>query len=116
MKSTELGFSEQILSQQMRTSHFKGCEEFAKKLRNAKTVGTYLFISPWQRGYKLKNCNPPRGCACSHQVIEAAQQLHHRDGLGFPLKEQTSKIKWACPWASFQTVKQYLREMDNLAT
>ena len=109
MKSTESGFSEQIFSQQMRTSYFKGWEEFAKKLRNAKMAGTYLLISPWQGGHKLENCNPPRGCACSHQVIEAAQQLHHRDGLCFPLKEQTSKIKWACHWARFQTVKQHLQ-------
>ena len=79
----------------MRTPHFKRHEEFAKKLRNAKTISTYLFISPWQRGYKLKDCNPPRGCACSHQVIEAAQQFHHRDGFRFPLKEETFKNKWA---------------------
>lgn len=72
-------------------------------------AGTYLLISPWQGGHKLENCNPPRGCACSHQVIEAAQQLHHRDGLCFPLKEQTSKIKRACHWARFQTVKQHLQ-------
>lgn len=79
----------------MRISHLKIHEEFAKKLRNAKVTSTYLFISPWQRGYKLKDSNPPGGGAHSHKVIEAAQQLYHRDGFSFPLKEQTFKTRLA---------------------
>lgn len=52
-----------------------------------------LLISPGQWRHKLENRDPPRGCACSHQVIEAAQQLDHRDGFRFSLKEKTSKNK-----------------------
>lgn len=53
--------------------------------------GADLLVPPGQRGHQLENGHPPGGGARGHQVIEAAQQLHHGDGLHFPLKDKTPK-------------------------
>lgn len=92
-KEHSVSVSEHVFLKEMRISHCKIHEEFAKKSTSADAFSAHLLISPGQGRHELEHCDPPGSCACSHEVVEAAQQLHHRDGFRLSLKEETPKIK-----------------------
>ena len=110
INSTVVSCSEHKVAKQMRISHLKDPWEFAKKLASAKIITTHLFISPWQWRHKLKNCNPARGCACCHQVIKAAQQLHHSDRFHLPLQEEALKTNES---VTMQASKMYNEDITK---